>query len=55
MPKGIRRARVAWEIRPKPRKPIVRRGEVGVVLSCGPQKANGDQLKEGHCKWKDIG
>jgi len=53
-PNGIRRVRVAWEMRPKPRKPIVRRGEAGVVLSCGPQKTNGAQLKEGHCKMKAI-
>ena len=56
-PKGTRRASVAWAIRPKPRNPTVRPGVyVGVpdavgrleILSCGPQKANGDQVKLGH-------
>ena len=48
MPKEERRARVAWAMRPKPRKPTVRVGENEVVLSCGPVKRNGAKLKLGH-------
>lgn len=44
----MRRASVACAMRPKPMKPAVRLGEVGVALSWGPQNANGDQTKLGH-------
>jgi hypothetical protein len=48
IPKGISLASVAWEIRPKPMKPTVRCGELEVVLSWGPQNANGSQFAVGH-------
>jgi hypothetical protein len=47
-PKEMRRLSVAWAMRPKPRKPAVRVGERGVVLSCGPLKENGVNLKLVH-------
>lgn len=51
-PKEARRFRVAWAMRPKPRKPAVRcvgaRRLVVGVLSWGPVKENGAKLKLGH-------
>lgn len=47
-PKGIKRARVACEIRPNPRKPTVREGETPEVLSWGPHNAKGAQMNFGH-------
>jgi hypothetical protein len=49
IPKGMSRFNVACEMRPKPRKPAVRFGEMEEELSCGPQKAKGAQLEDGHC------
>ena len=51
-PKATRRERVAWAMRPKPRKPAVRVGERGVALSWGPTKLNGAKLKFGH--WAGV-
>lgn len=48
MPNAVRRASVAWAMRPKPRKPTVRVGVNVVVLSWGPVKKNGAKLKLGH-------
>ena len=48
MPNGTSRARVAWAMRPNPRKPTLRVGEVTVVLSWGPQKAKGHHGWFGH-------
>ena len=52
-PKEVRRFRVAWAMRPKPRKPAVRcvgarRVVVVDVLSWGPVKENGAKLKLDH-------
>jgi hypothetical protein len=44
----MRRFSVAWAMRPKPRKPAVRVGARILVLSWGPVKANGANLKLGH-------
>jgi len=51
MPKGMSRDRVAWAMRPNPRKPTVRFGEMGDVLSWGPQNEKGLQAEEGH--WEE--
>lgn len=48
IPKGMSRANVACGMRPNPRKPTVRFGEIGEELSCGPQKEKGAQLMVGH-------
>lgn len=47
-PKAVSRERVAWAMRPKPRKPAVRVGESAVGLSWGPVKKKGAKLKLGH-------
>jgi hypothetical protein len=41
MPKEEMHTRVAWAMRPKPRKPAIRIGESGLVLSWGLVKKNG--------------
>lgn len=53
-PKEARRDRVAWAMRPKPRKPAVRVGERGLGLNWGPVKENGAKLKLGHCQWAGV-
>jgi hypothetical protein len=47
MPKDVRRARVTWAKRPKPRKPTVRVGVNEAVLSWGPVKKNGGKVEVG--------